>query len=107
MRLAHWRYTLPLRLRSIFRRRRVELELDEELQFHLERQAVENIANGLTPVEARRSAERSLSGLEQRKEECRDMRKVTALEDLILEDLIKDAAYGFRLLRRNPGFSIL
>lgn len=102
MRLAHWRYTIPLRLRSIFRRNRVELELDEELQFHLERQAVENIAHGLTPVEARRTAERSLPGLEQRKEECRDMRKVTPLEDLM-----KDAAYGFRLLRRNPGLSIL
>ena len=37
MRPQHWLYTIPLRLRSLFRRRRVEQELNEELQFHLER----------------------------------------------------------------------
>jgi hypothetical protein len=36
MRIKHWWYTAPLRLRSILRGRRVERELDEELQFHLE-----------------------------------------------------------------------
>jgi predicted permease len=102
MRPRHWLYTIPLRLRSIFLRDRVEQELDDELQFHLERQVMEDIARGLTPEQARREARRSLRGVEQRKEECRDMRKVT-----LLEDLIKDAAYGLRMLRRNPSFSIL
>ena len=37
MRLEHWFYTLPLRLRSLFRRRDVEQELDDELQYHIER----------------------------------------------------------------------
>ncbi|MGH9627948.1 MAG: permease prefix domain 1-containing protein [Bryobacteraceae bacterium] len=32
----HWIYTVPLRLRSLFRRSQVESELDEELRFHLE-----------------------------------------------------------------------
>ena len=44
MRLTHWFYTVPLRLRSLFRRSRVEQELDEELRYHLERQIEENIA---------------------------------------------------------------
>ena len=37
MRLERWLYTLPLRLRSVFRRGRVEQELDEELRYHVER----------------------------------------------------------------------
>lgn len=36
MRVEHWFYTIPLRLRSLFRRRHVEQELDEELRYHLE-----------------------------------------------------------------------
>ena len=37
MRFERWVYTVPLRLRSLFRRNRVEQELDDELQFHVER----------------------------------------------------------------------
>ena len=46
MRLEHWFYTVPLRLRSLFRRQRVEQDLDEELQYHLERKIEEYIARG-------------------------------------------------------------
>lgn len=49
MRPAQWFYTVPLRLRSLFRRRRVERELDEEFRYHLERQIEENIAQGMAP----------------------------------------------------------
>ncbi len=74
MRMERWWFTAPLRLKSIFRRRRVEQELDEELQFHLERKIEEGIAEGLSPEEARYRAMRAMGGLEQRKEEMRDMR---------------------------------
>jgi hypothetical protein len=73
MRFTRWFYTIPLRLRSLFRRRQVEQELDEELRYHLDRQIEEHIAKGLTPIEARYAALRALGGIEQRKEECRDM----------------------------------
>ena len=76
MRFMRWFYTVPLRLRSLFRRRQVEQELDEELRYHLDRQIEELIAKGLTPTEARYAALRALGGIEQRKEECRDMRRV-------------------------------
>ena len=56
MRIEHWRYTLPLRLKSIFRGRRVEHELAEELRFHLEYKIEEGIAKGLSPYEARLAA---------------------------------------------------
>ena len=49
MRLEHWIYTVPLRLRSLFRRRRVEEELDEELQYHLEKKTEDYIARGMAP----------------------------------------------------------
>src|SRR3977135_4031054 len=76
MRLEHWWFTVPLRLRSILRGRRVERELDEELHFHLEHKIEEGIANGLSPQEARYAAMRAMDGLEQRKEEIRDMRRI-------------------------------
>ena len=74
MRIEHWWFTVRLRLRSILRGRRVEQELNEELQFHLEHKIEEGIANGLSPKEARYAAMRAMDGLEQRKEQMRDMR---------------------------------
>jgi hypothetical protein len=79
--LEHWLYTVPLRLRSVLRRADIELELDEELAFHLERQIEENVARGLTLEQAEYAARRALNSLEQRKEECRDMRKVRLVDD--------------------------
>jgi predicted permease len=100
MRPQHWLYTLPLRLRSLFRRRHVEQELDEELQFHLEQKIEEGIANGLSPKEARYAAMRAMDGLEQKKEEMRDMRRIHWLTDFL-----DDAHYAMRSLRRTPGLT--
>jgi predicted permease len=100
MRPEHWLYTIPLRLRSLFRRRCVEQELDEELQFHLERKIAEGIANGLSPKEARYAAMRAMDGLEQRKEEMRDMRRIHWLTDFL-----DDARFAIRSLHRTPGLT--
>src|SRR5580704_15124698 len=94
----HWLYTIPLRLRSIFRRRRVEQELNEELQFHLEQKIAEGVAKGLSPKEARYAAMRAMDGLEQRKEEIRDTRHIHWLTDFL-----DDARFAVRSLRRTPG----
>jgi macrolide transport system ATP-binding/permease protein len=50
MRIKHWFYTIPLRLRSIFRRQQVEQDLDKELRYHLERQIEENNHMGRSPT---------------------------------------------------------
>jgi predicted permease len=100
MRIEHWFYTAPLRVRSLFRRRRVEQELDEELQYHLEQKIDECVAQGLTPAEARRTALRAMDGLMQRKEECRDARGLTAIENTF-----RDVRYGLRVLAKSRGFT--
>jgi predicted permease len=100
MRIEHWWFTAPLRLRSILRGRRVERELDEELQFHMELKIEEGIANGLSPKEARYAAMRAMGGLEQRKEEMRDMRRIHWFTDFF-----DDSHYAIRSLRRTSGLT--
>jgi len=91
---------MPLRLRSLFRRRNVEQELDEELRYHLDREIESNLAKGISVDEARFAALRSMGGIEQQKEMCRDTRRVS-----FIEDLIKDLRYGFRVLAKSPVFT--
>src|SRR6266478_3237070 len=97
-----WYYKLLLRLRSIFHKNQAELDLSEELQFHLQNQIDEYVAQGMNPKEARHAALRSLGGIEQAKEECRDAREVN-----LIENFLQDVRFGLRMLRRSPGFSLL
>ena len=97
-----WFYTLPLRLRSFFRRKQVDLELEDELRDHLEQQIKENVTAGMSPEEARYSALRALGGMTQIEQQCRDARGGS-----VIENLVQDLRYGFRQLCRCPGFSSL
>src|SRR5262245_17952582 len=102
MRFEHWWYMLPLRLRSLFRRTRVEQELDEELQDHLEHKIAEFRSSGMSPEQARRAALRAMDGLTQRKEECRDARGVN-----LVDNIGRDVRYSLRVLAKSPGFTLV
>ena len=97
---VRWLSTIPLQLRSLLRRPEVENELDEELRYHLERKTEEGVTDGLSFEEARRTALLELGGIEQQKEGCRDVRGVRWIEEFL-----QDFRFGFRLLRKSPGFS--
>lgn len=86
--------------RRLFRRARSERQLDAELRFHLDQQIADSVAAGMAPAEARRRARLEFGGLEQVKEECRDVGAAR-----FVETLIGDLRYAVRQLRRNPGFT--
>ena len=91
---------LRYRLRALFGRKRMETELDEELRFHVEREAEKYRAAGMSEEEARRRARMAFGGHEQMKEDVREARGTR-----LVENTMQDARYALRQLRANPVFA--
>jgi putative ABC transport system permease protein len=91
---------LLFRLRALFRREKVEDELDDELRFHVEQETEKYVTMGMTREEAARRVRLDFGGMEQVKEACREARGLYALEALWF-----DVRFATRMLRRNPGLS--
>jgi predicted permease len=83
-----------------FRRELTEKHLDAELRFHMDQRVADLVAAGIAPEQARRRARLELGGLDQVKEECRDVGA-----GRLVEVMIQDIRFGLRQLRRNPGFT--
>jgi len=91
-----------LRLGGLFGKERRDRELDAEMASHLEMHVDDNLRAGMTPEEARRQALIHLGGVEQTKESYRDRRGLPWLESLF-----QDIRFGLRVLRKNPGFTVV
>src|SRR6476659_6909985 len=94
--------TLKRRWRALIHKRAVEQDLDNELQFHLDKDIAENIRSGMTAEDARYEALKAFGGVEQSKEEARDARGVR-----MIENVFEDARYSLRLLTKSPAFTFV
>ena len=90
------------RLFGVFRKARRELEMAEEMQHHLDSLTERKVAAGMSLTEARAAARQEFGGIEQLKELAREQRVW-----LWPDQFRQDVRFGFRMLRRNPGFSFL
>lgn len=89
------------RLRAVFARASVERELDDELNFHIEREAEKYERQGMRHEAALRRARLEFGGVEQMKEASRDMRGTARLESVM-----RDLRYTIRSLKSRPAFTL-
>ncbi len=87
--------------RTLARGRTIELDLDDELRSYVEEVTAKKVAQGVDPRSARRQALMEIGGLDQVKEEVRDVRI-----GRFVEETFRDVSYAWRMLRKAPGFTL-
>ena len=94
--------SLSRRLQSLFHNEMSNVALNEELQFHLDRQIEENIRAGMSPAQAKDSARLSFGSFHQAIEDSYQARGIAWIEDLI-----QDVRYSLRTLMKDRSFTIV
>ncbi|HEY4249043.1 MAG TPA: ABC transporter permease [Lacunisphaera sp.] len=89
------------KLRSLFRRQKLDAEMTEEMRTHLDLQTAQHIAAGMNPDEARYLAQRQFGNVASIQERAREGR-----DWIWLAQIAQDLRYTVRSLRRSPGFSV-
>ncbi len=90
------------RARGLFQRDKVAAEVDEEFRFHLAMRQEANEREGMAAEEGRANAQRRFGNTTLLKESTREIDVIR-----IFETILQDLRFGLRILRRNPGSSIL
>src|SRR5919108_5194945 len=88
------------RWRALFQKDAMEHELDEEMQFHLERDIEQNIKSGMSPEDARYAALKAFGRFDQSKEKCRN-------GFTFIEDVLRDVSYSVRVLLKSYAFTVV
>jgi predicted permease len=97
-----WVRSVVERLRALLHRGRLDAEMDDELQFHLEMETKKNVDRGMPPDEARRRALIAFGGVERYREKTREERGTRPLEELA-----RDLRFGVRTLRKAPTLVVV
>jgi predicted permease len=94
-----WWKDCSSRLRALFLRRRMDEELQEELQFHIDMQTRKNQPSQ-SDTEAKRQARLQFGSVVRATEECRQQRGISSIEIAA-----RDLRFALRMLRKSPGFA--
>src|SRR5262245_48388181 len=100
--MIHQLRALASRFLGLFRGRSADQELDDEIEAHLRLLTERYVRQGISEAEAAWAARRQFGNITSLKEANREMRGIR-----LIDTFFQDLRYGLKMLRRNPGFTIV